>query len=156
MNYPNFNHFVAERFYFVIRDSRYNNFWGQFSLMNVILGKGAFAPTSGDHKAENDLFGFSSGQAKLVPAVPAVAFNSGKAPLVSSLSSDPVINQQFTSDKLPANIQEYGYGFWIRYTTYYPERQWSGRQKEYHFLARLTVNVNNNDYGMGDRLLAIW
>ena len=104
LNFPNLNHYVAEKFYFVIRDSRYKNFWGQFSLLNVILGKGAFTPISGDHKAENDVFGFAAGQAKLVPVVPNIAFNSGKAPLVSAVSGETVINQQFPQDKLPQNV----------------------------------------------------
>jgi hypothetical protein len=43
LNFPNINHYWAERFYFLIgRDARYPFWNGQVASLNVNLGAGAF------------------------------------------------------------------------------------------------------------------
>ena len=51
---------------------------------------------------------------------------------------------------------EYGYGFWARFLTAYPERLLNGKNAAWYFMARLTKNEKNGNTEMGDRMLAIW
>jgi hypothetical protein len=106
----------------------------------VVLGRGAFQPSTDDHSAENDMFNFQAGKKAYLAQTAPVAFNSGKDRLQSSVSSDPTITQERTLEKLPPTVDEYGYGFWFRYMTLFPERLWSGKNAPWYFLARLTVN----------------
>jgi len=54
------------------------------------------------------------------------------------------------------DLQEYGYGFWVRFMTTYPSRLPNGKNAPWYFLSRLTKNNPYNNVDMGDRLLAIW
>jgi hypothetical protein len=38
----------------------------------------------------------------------------------SSWNIPPVYTEEFPADKLPDDLAEYGYGFWIRFLTCYP------------------------------------
>ena len=40
----------------------------------------------------------------------------------------------------PKNLVEYGYGFWLRFLTIYPERLTSGKNAPMYFVSRLTTN----------------
>lgn len=57
LNYPNINHYWAERFYFVLIDSRYPNFQGQITKVNVNLGPNAFK-VSDDYNTDKDVFNY--------------------------------------------------------------------------------------------------
>jgi hypothetical protein len=52
---------------------------------------------------------------------------------------------------LPDNLEEYGYGFWMRFLTAYPERLLSGKSEPWYFIARLTKNDPYDNTRMGDR-----
>jgi hypothetical protein len=54
------------------------------------------------------------------------------------------------------DLVEYGYGFWARFLTAYPDRLLSGKNAAWYFIARLTVNKNFDNVRMGDRTLAMW
>lgn len=49
------------------------------------------------------------------------------------------------------DLQEYGYGFWARFLTAYPQRLLSGKNAPWYFVARLTKNEKYDNVGMGDR-----
>jgi hypothetical protein len=66
------------------------------------------------------------------------------------------LTSELTTNNLPANLNEYGYGFWFRFLTAYPTRLFAGKNAPWYFLARLTINNPFADAGFGDRLLAIW
>jgi hypothetical protein len=74
---PNFNHYLSERFYFVQRDARYNNYNGQVSVLNVNYGPGAFKAATDSYATDNDVFGYTAGVAKLQPVVQPVSTSSG-------------------------------------------------------------------------------
>jgi hypothetical protein len=42
LDFPNTQHYWAEKFYFLFKDSRYSFWNGQIAYTNVVLGKGAF------------------------------------------------------------------------------------------------------------------
>lgn len=76
--------------------------------------------------------------------------------LPSTQEGIPVLVKEVPPGQLPSNIQEYGYGFWLRYLTTYPTRQWSGKNAPSYFVARLTSNNPYGDTDFGDRILAIF
>lgn len=51
---------------------------------------------------------------------------------------------------------DYGYGFWVRWLTRYPDYLEQRVKNTHYFLARLTSNEKYDDLGFGDRTLAIW
>lgn len=52
---------------------------------------------------------------------------------------------------LPANLEEYGFGFWMRFLTAYPVRLVNGKNEPWYFVARLTKNNPYDNIRMGDR-----
>lgn len=50
----------------------------------------------------------------------------------------------------------YGYRFWMRFLTTFPERLLYGKNAPWYFVSRLTSNYNYQNVDMGDRLLAVW
>lgn len=58
-------------------------------------------------------------------------------------------------DKLGSAI-EYGYGFWSRWLTRWPDSLLKGASEPWYFISRLTNNDPYDNIRMGDRLLAIW
>jgi hypothetical protein len=155
LEFANTNHYWAEKFFFVLRDSRYPNFQGSQALVIVNLGPGAFK-NADDYSADGDIFGFAQGSKQYLGTVAPVTVNSGKDILKPSATSDPVFTKDLPLDSLPVNLNEYGYGFWFRFLTVYPVRLWTGKSDPWYFLARLTINQNFADGGFGDRLLANW
>jgi hypothetical protein len=60
---------------------------------------------------------------------------------LSASVKEPAVNTERSN---LADVKEYGYGFWLRYLTYYPARL--SPEKDYtFFLARLTKNNPNTD-----------
>ena len=53
-------------------------------------------------------------------------------------------------------MNEYGYGFYLRFLTQYPKRLLSGKNAPWYIVARMTKNKDPADIGLGDRTLAIW
>lgn len=76
--------------------------------------------------------------------------------LQSSPESKSPVDVEFPADKAPKDRSEYGYGFWMRYLTTFPERLMPGKNAPWYFVARLTRNIPHADAAMGDRVLAIW
>ncbi len=76
--------------------------------------------------------------------------------LDSAFDSDAAKVEELTDEKLPQVVNEYGYGFWMRFLTTYPKRLVSGKNAPWYFVARLTRNVELDDLQFGDRLLAIF
>ncbi|CAD8123997.1 unnamed protein product [Paramecium sonneborni] len=74
-----------------------------------------------------------------------------------SASSDQAVADSVIEGKDLAGATDYGYGFWLRWLSRYPDELISGRTKNtYYFVSRLTTNQKFNDAEMGDRVLAIW
>lgn len=65
----------------------------------------------------------------------------------------PVLDQNVEG---PKNLEEYGYGFWARFLTVYPQRLLAGKNQAWYFVSRLTLHKDYDNVRMGDRLLAIW
>jgi hypothetical protein len=82
--------------------------------------------------------------------------STGNNLLAAPTDGDSPLTKEHTLDQIPQALQEYGYGFWMRYLTHYPVRMWSGKNGPWYFLVRLTVNNPHADAGFGDRILAIW
>jgi hypothetical protein len=53
-------------------------------------------------------------------------------------------------------LEEYGYGYWLRFLTTYPKRLVVGKQAPWYIVSRMTKNKDYADIGLGDRTLAIW
>ena len=66
---------------------------------------------------------------------------------------EPVLDKQSPSENA---LEEYGYGFWMRYLTTYPQRLIAGKNAPWYFVSRLTWNKDYDNIRMGDRALAIW
>lgn len=49
------------------------------------------------------------------------------------------------------DLEEYGYGFWLRFLTAYPKRLLNGKNAPWYFVARLTMHKNYDNIRMGDR-----
>lgn len=125
--YDAHRHYFAEKFYFLMRPQKYGVVNGQIALVNVVLGKGAFK-IADDYTADPDTHKFVEGSVKLSKPVAKVDVSTPAGQtLTSSLNSKPTIDVEHTSDRLPTNINEYGYGFWLKFYTHFPERMWSGR-----------------------------
>lgn len=75
--------------------------------------------------------------------------------LDAAFNKDPVMDKLFSSDELD-EVNQYGYAFWFRFLTRYPETLLDGKNAPWYFLARLTKNNPYGDIGVGDRTLAIW
>ena len=74
--------------------------------------------------------------------------------LVNSVSDNkPKFEKE---ERSPTEFVEYGYGFWARFLTAYPERLLNGKNAAWYFMARLSKNERNGNTEMGDRMLAIW
>jgi hypothetical protein len=155
LDFPKARHYWSEKFYFLLKDARYQFYSGQVALVNVILGKGAFRVAE-DYGGDPDIFNFKSGSDKFKGTVAPIVSNSGKDTLKAPVNGDAPLTKEHTLDQLPQNINEYGYGFWLRFLTHYPVRMWGGKDAAWYFTARLTINQNFADAGFGDRLLAIW
>jgi len=67
---------LPEKFWFLLKDARYQFWNGQISLVNVVLGKGAFK-AGPDFNDANDLYSFGAGSARYWLNGPAVNYNSG-------------------------------------------------------------------------------
>ena len=65
----------------------------------------------------------------------------------------PLIDTEAKADK---PLITYGYGFWARFLTAYPNRLLQGKNAPWYFMARLTWNKAYDNVRMGDRTLAIW
>ncbi|CAD8155184.1 unnamed protein product [Paramecium octaurelia] len=74
--------------------------------------------------------------------------------LTSSISADqPTVS---TEVKKLKDVNEYGFGFWMRFLTLYPEQLQSGLTDQSYFVAKLTKNQQDGDDKIGDRLLTIF
>jgi hypothetical protein len=136
-----------------LKDSRYYFWNGQYALVNVILGKGSFK-VGVDYTDTNDVFAFGSGSAKYWTVGPPIDWKQGATYLWQpSDNTDPVVSKEIPYEQLPIKLDEYAYGFWFRYLTHYPTRQWNGKGAGWYFVARLTANQNYGDTGVGDKLL---
>jgi hypothetical protein len=51
-----------------------------------------------------------------------------------STKEKPVLDQNVKADN---NLEEYGYGFWMRFLSAYPDRLFSGKNEAWYFVARL-------------------
>jgi hypothetical protein len=153
--YKNINHYLATKIFFTLRDSRYANFQGQYALVNVNLGAGAFR-SGKDFNHPQDAFGFATGSENFYAKGPA-KFDpkTDDKVLDAAYDGDRVFEKQFGDGEL-IKLKEYGYGFWCRFLTTYPSRLWLGKSQPWYFLARLTTNVPHSDIGPGDRTLAIF
>lgn len=59
-------------------------------------------------------------------------------------------------DEALKDVNEYGYGYWSRFLTRYPEPLYEGIKEAYYFMSRLTSNDPYDNVNMGDRVLAVW
>ena len=91
-----------------------------------------------------------------MPTIPDISFSSGMDLLDSAQDGDITIRRIKLTEQLPSDLNQYGYGFWMRYLTRYPFYQWAGKNQAWYAVSRLSLNNPGADIGMGDRLLAIW
>ena len=68
-------------------------------------------------------------------------------------SKKPVIDKEVKSENF---LEEYGYGFWLRFLTVYPKRLIAGKNEAWYFVSRLTSMNPYDNIRMNDRRLAIW
>lgn len=61
--------------------------------------------------------------------------------LTSSPTSDPAFTNELTAETLPANLAEYGFGFWFRFLNEYPTRLVKGKADPWYFMARMSMNT---------------
>lgn len=54
------------------------------------------------------------------------------------------------------NLEEFGYGFYIRYLSQYPVQMRVGKTAPWYRIARLSKTDKYGDGGVGDRILANW
>ncbi|CAD8162366.1 unnamed protein product [Paramecium octaurelia] len=81
---------------------------------------------------------------------------SGQSSIVDMSSSQTsVLDIKVEDDKI-RGVNEYGYGYWIRWLTRWPEQQMKGISEPWYFISRLTKNDPYDNISMGDRVLAIW
>lgn len=124
---------MAERFYFLLgKDTRYASYNGAIAYVRIHLGKGAF-----NTKYDGD---FNGGADKLISKIEEVDHKVTDIISVGANDESPKIIE-LPDDKLPRKIEEYGYGFWLRFLTLYPERLLQGKNAPWYFVARLTANA---------------
>lgn len=56
-----------------------------------------------------------------------------------SSEHNPKVDKKTSASNLE-DLKEYGYGFWMRFLTTYPERLNAGKNQAWYFVSRLTVN----------------
>ncbi|CAD8193826.1 unnamed protein product [Paramecium pentaurelia] len=80
----------------------------------------------------------------------------GESSILDMFSSQKHIIDLKVNDSKLEGVIEYGYGYWIRWLTKWPEQQKEGISKPWYFISRLTKNDPYDNISMGDRILAIW
>lgn len=93
--------------------------------MYVNLGPGAFRLGT-DYTHKDDVFGYGAGVDNLLPKTKEVGVKDDGLLKTAFDDESPKIIE-LTDDKLPVNLEEYGYGFWLRFLTTYPKRLLSGK-----------------------------
>jgi len=82
-------------------------------------GPGAFTK-DGHEKAENDIFAYKLGKEAFAdPGEPPIDKLRDQEVLDSAFNGKELINLEFKKDAL-GDLDEYGYGFYIRYLQEYP------------------------------------
>ncbi|CAD8140693.1 unnamed protein product [Paramecium octaurelia] len=156
LNYDNINHYFAPKFFISVgKDKFFPGFNGFVAYVNFNLGKGSFRKGN-DFTHDNDFFGFSTGKDKLFQPPKQDALPEVEKTVHASKTSEDAPKVDRVSPQGTDNLQEYGYGFWLRYLTTYPERQVNGKNQPWYFVSRLTWNKEYDNIRMGDRTLAIW
>ena len=135
--YPNVRQYLAEKYYFLLRDVRYPFYQGAVAFVSVVFGKGAFRQGD-DVKVDNDPFKYVTGVDRFMKKVEPI--NHSADQLQSAFNGDSPLVKENTFETIPDDTREYGYGFWFRYMTHYPARMWNGKNEAWYFLARLTSN----------------
>lgn len=95
-NVPNAKHYFAERFFFVLRNTKYANFVGQMALINVVLGKDAFKVSDQDYFADNDVFNYEAGRKSFLGSAGPVNSGSGSSLLDAPTSGDSPFTKELT------------------------------------------------------------
>lgn len=126
-------------------------------MINVNVGPGAFrTATDAQEYAEPDYFNYKDGQKAFTGPTGPQSVNLGTKILTSSPASEPAFTNELTADTLPANLAEYGFGFWFRFLNEYPTRLVKGKADPWYFMARMTMNTQLGDASFGDRILALF
>ncbi|CAK59383.1 unnamed protein product (macronuclear) [Paramecium tetraurelia] len=81
---------------------------------------------------------------------------SGESSIVDMSSSQTSVLDLKVGDDKIRGANEYGYGYWIRWLTRWPQKQMKGISEPWYFISRLTKNDPYDNINMGDRILAIW
>lgn len=139
LNFANINHYFAAKFHvFVGRDAHFPGFNGKLAYVNFNIGGGAFRKGN-DFTRDDDAFGFAIGGKELFKPVKPDALPEPDKDVRESKSTDaqPVVDR---IGKDNDELSEYGYGFWLRFLTAYPERLLHGKNQPWYFVSRLTVN----------------
>jgi hypothetical protein len=133
----------------------YSAFSGKIGYLNLNFGDGAFRDGN-NYVHPNDIFAFNDGLTNLLGNnVKEVNMQvPGVIPVAVDQDSPKVV--EFNDNDIPVDRDEYGYGYWLRFLTAYPKRLVSGKNADWYFVSRLTINNPHQDVGFGDRLLAIW
>lgn len=127
---------------------------GYMASVNVNLGEGAFR-IGKDFDTKDDVFGVGIGVTLRKEEASRTDDEKDVEESASSQSGTAAVTLSFGNDAT-VGLEEYGYGFWLRFLTTYPERLIQGKKAPWYFLARLTNKEKYDDVTMGDRILAIW
>ncbi|CAK56140.1 unnamed protein product (macronuclear) [Paramecium tetraurelia] len=155
LNYDNTNHYYAPNFQvFFGRDKFYTGWHGKVAFAQFNLGKGAFR-SGKDFTHPNDAFGIGAGVDKLKkPDTGFKPADSDPAIKENAFNQDKPIHDKNVNSENP--FDEYGYGFWMRFLTAYPQRLNNGKNEAWYFVARLANQEKYDNIRMGDRMLALW
>lgn len=153
VEYKNINHYLAVKLFLTLRDQRYTNFIGQYALVNANIGPGAY---TGNLTHSKDVFNFDVGVQAFYSKGEKVFNPKGDEKIVNSGAEGPkVLEKQFSDGDL-IKLKEYGFGFWCRFLTNYPNRLLKGKDQTWYFMARMTQNIPHADLGSGDRTLGLF
>lgn len=139
LEFKNINHYFTSTFYvFAGKDNHYPGFNGKVAYTSFNAGEGAYRRGT-DFAHPSDIFRMDKGTSNLFPkgdpSKPAV---DEKGELPNAFNNNaPRIDKVMTGAD---TVQEYGYGYWARFLTAYPERLIYGKNAPWYFMSRLTVN----------------
>lgn len=148
MQFNDINHYLAKRFFlFLAKDKFYPSFNGKIANFRILLCTGAYDikyPPGPDPKTP------------VVPPKPEPTCIEGVSAIADAAFDKPAVADIQLKQEQLKDVQEYGFGYWLRFLSRHPVPLLSGKNQAYYFISRLTRNNPYTDVQMGDRVLALW
>jgi hypothetical protein len=92
----------------------------------------------------------------VVPPKPSPTCVEGMSDIFATAFNEQALFDTTLDKKSLVDSSEYGYGFWMRYLTRYPQVLTSGKNQPWYVVSRLTSNAEYKNVEMGDRTLAVF